>query len=328
MKNRIKQYIKWLPGILISGAALYFLFSIVSLNDLVFAFKKLTAGTIALYIIGQFFALIFRAKGWQALLQKAETIKTFFVVAEGYLFNNLIPRSGEIARAVIMGGISGLGTMRVLSTIVVERVFDLILAAVFFLLTLPLAIQMEWLKPIATTMLIAVFLLLGVLFLAAYNLEKVEKILDVIGTRWSFFKIRIKPAVSSALLGLSALTEPRKWIASLVWIILSWLVWTCMMFVAIRTVSPTAPFWWAIFCQGMLALGIALPSAPAGLGVFEGTLVVALSIFKIPQADALGMALGLHFTEIAMNMVCGVIGLFKQGQSFSHILSQIGNSTK
>lgn len=319
MKNLLKKSLKWIPGILISGAVIWYLFSSITWSELSAAFGKLTLGTVLIYVVVQFIALIGRAKGWQALLQDVSSVSSFFVVTEGYLFNNLIPRSGEIVRAIIMGGISGMGVLRVFSTIVVERIFDLILAAAFFLSTLPLAIQMDWLKPIAITMLIAVFMVLMMLFLAAHHVNKTEHLLNMFGKKWRFFDNKVKPALLSALSGLYALTQPKLWIRSFLWIILSWLAWTAMMFTAIKTISPNAPFWWAIFCQGMLALGIALPSAPAGLGVFEGTLVVALSVFKVPQAEALGMALGLHFTQIIMNMIYGLIGLFRQRQSFSEI---------
>ena len=69
---------------------------------------------------------------------------------EGYFFNNILPfRMGELARAFLMGRRSRLGMFYVLSTIVVERSYDLVIAASLLLLTLPLALKLEWARPIA-----------------------------------------------------------------------------------------------------------------------------------------------------------------------------------
>ena len=44
---------------------------------------------------------------------------------------------------------------------------------------------------------------------------------------------------------------------------------------------PEAPYWWILFVLGVVSLGAALPSAPASLGVFEGSIVAALALLGL-----------------------------------------------
>jgi len=55
-------------------------------------------------------------------------------LAEGYFINNILPlRLGEIGRSFLMGRRTGLGTLGVLSTVVIERFYDLAFAAIMLL---------------------------------------------------------------------------------------------------------------------------------------------------------------------------------------------------
>ena len=127
--------------------------------------------------------------------------------------------------------------------------------------------------------------------------------------------------------GFSILTNWKQFVSVLLWIIISWLLWSFILFYGIKSVQSGGRFWWAIFTQGVLALGIALPSAPAGLGVFEGTMIVALSVFNINAEEALGIAVVVHLVQIAITTIIGFIAVIRQGETISDILKRI-RSTK
>jgi hypothetical protein len=97
------------------------------------------------------------------------------------------------------------------------------------------------------------------------------------------------------------------------------------------TFAPQAPIWWGAFADAVLALGVAIPSAPSGLGVFEGALVWALSLFGIGSSPALAYAILMHFINIATTGVFGLIGLIKEKRSLSSLMEEIqigGRSTE
>ena len=160
---------RWLPGVVISLIALGIVIRLVNWQELLTAFASIRPLNLAVGILITVAWLLIRAAAWRILLNRQpRTGQTFRVINIGYLLNNLFPlRAGEIGRALILGKSSGLGMMHVLSTIVIERAFDLAFAAVFLLSTLPLVIGMDWVKTVAMITLALVFAGLVGLFLVA-----------------------------------------------------------------------------------------------------------------------------------------------------------------
>ena len=72
------------------------------------------------------------------LLPGVKFVDAFFITNESYLFNNLIPRSGEIIKAILFAKPSQRTTMEIVSSVVIERILDLVIAASMFFFTLPL----------------------------------------------------------------------------------------------------------------------------------------------------------------------------------------------
>jgi uncharacterized membrane protein YbhN (UPF0104 family) len=73
----------------------------------------------------------------------------------------------------------------------------------------------------------------------------------------------------------------------------------------------------------MLALGVAIPSAPASVGVFEASLVGSLALLGISSGSALAYAIVMHLDQIVLTAVFGLWGLIRDGQSLSSLLSSL-----
>jgi glycosyltransferase 2 family protein len=329
MKNKKSSpwggLLKWLPGILISAVIIYFLSRLINVDDLKNSLTSFRPETLIIIIILVILSIAARSMAWRVMIgEKAKFQDSFFAVSVGYMLNNIIPRSGEIGKAVLMGASTKYGTLHVLSTVVVERSLDLAIAASMFLSTLPLALQMEWLKPVAIISLLLVIVALVVLFVMANNRQTVHRWITKKGEKSPLIQKYVLPGLDSLLNGFSILTKPGHFLLSLFWIGLCWTLWALLYFLAIRTFIPQAPFWWAIFAEAVLAMGIALPSAPAGLGVFEGALVGALSFLVVgQQSNFLGMALVLHVIQIVITFILGGIGMLRQGWTLKKLLAQV-----
>lgn len=320
-----KEARRWIPGLLVSVTAIIVIVKLASWPDLVTALSSFKAANLAIAILFTVASLGTRAAAWKILLDHRPNFsQTFFIINEGYLLNNLFPlRAGEIGRAVFMGQASGLGPYHVLSTIVIERAFDLAMAAGLLLATLPLALGFEWAKPVALFTLLLVFGGLLALFLAArYNL-KVRQWVEQAGMRWPFIQRYLVPRLGSLLDGLEVLTKPSKFLASLFWILISWVIWVSTHFVMLRSIAPEAPFWWAAFADGVLAMGVAVPSAPAALGVFEASLAGALSLLGISFNVAIAYAIVMHFLQFLPTGIFGLWGLVQERRSLSGLFAQI-----
>jgi uncharacterized protein (TIRG00374 family) len=71
------------------------------------------------------------------------------------------------------------------------------------------------------------------------------------------------------------------------------------------------------------ALGAAVPSAPAGLGVFEGFTVGALSLVGVDPAKGLAFAILAHLISFTFSNIMGVIGLIREGESISSLYQRL-----
>ncbi len=133
---------RWLPGLIISIVAFWLVLRNVNLQNVSDALSLVSPASLLLVIVLYIISLVFRAICWRTLLQhKASFTRVLFVLSEGYLLNNLLPlRVGELGRAALLGKDEGLGVFRVLSTIVVERAYDMAIAASLVLGTIPLVL--------------------------------------------------------------------------------------------------------------------------------------------------------------------------------------------
>jgi len=146
---------------------------------------------------------------------------------------------------------------------------------------------------------------------------------EKLGGRWPFFKRYILPRIGALLEGLGALTSLKQFLLVLFWIALSWAIWVTVYYIMLLPIAPGAPMWWAAFGDGVLAMGVAVPSAPAALGVFEGSLAGALSLVGVPFSLALGYAILMHFTQFVITGALGLWGLAREGRTLSSMVSEL-----
>jgi uncharacterized protein (TIRG00374 family) len=326
-KSGWKQVLRWMPGVLISAIAIYAVFKFVKVEDLKNAFQTVKPGFILLICGISVIGYLIRGKAWQVILGKDVTFKqSFFGVSVGYFLNNVLPfRAGELARSFFVGRSTGKGTFYVLSTIVIERAFDLAFAAVYVIITLPFLLGMDWIKPVAIIALVLVFAALLILFLVARNKEKVLGWLNKISKPNKFFNFLL-PRIENIIDGFALLAHPSQFLLSLLWIGINWVVWTATYCFAVNAVIPGAPIWWGIFLTGVMALGVAIPSAPSALGVYEASFVAAIAILGGQTSTALAYAIILHLLAFTFSAIFGIWALIREGLGFSKILATFGSS--
>ena len=132
-----------LPGILISLIALALVFYFVDWHGFLDALKHANYSFYFLALLVYLISYFFRTWAWRSLLKEEVSFKKVFLTMNaGYLLNNILPfRLGELGRAFLLGH-AGLGFWRVFSTILIERSFDMILAAGLLLGTLPFVVRL------------------------------------------------------------------------------------------------------------------------------------------------------------------------------------------
>lgn len=321
-----RKILRWVPGIVISAVAIYAVVHFTSGQDFSAALRTVRPWFVVFLVATSVLTLLVRALAWRTILGNQVSLSScFFGISEGYFLNNLFPlRAGEIGRALFVGRSSGLGTLHILSTILIERAFDIVLAASILLITLPLVVGASWIKPLAVTAFLVVIAGLILLFIISIQREKFQDWISSRKFRSGFFTRRILPQVNKILDGLSALVHPGQFALSFFWICINWGLWVIMYYLTVAQLAPAAPLWWGGLIGSLLALGVAIPAAPANVGVYEASVVGAFALLGVSSSSALAYAVVLHLVQIAVTTILGLWGMIRDGRGFSTLLASIG----
>ena len=319
------RYRQALPGLLISLAALVALALVVDWQAFWAALRQADYRCLLAILPIYFVSYLVRARAWQiVLLGEPPLRQTFLVQQIGYLLNNLLPlRLGELGRAYLLGR-HGLGFWRVFSSIFVERAFDLLLAVALFLGTLPFVVELPGAQNLAVAVGAAGLFALAVMYALARRQESVLRLFERAARRWPRLIELVSERLRSFLSGLSALAEPRRFLAVFGWMALSWLLAIFVQYVTLRAFLPEARVLWAAFGLSVAALGIAIPSSPGQFGVYEAAWVYALSLFGVPPAKGLAYAITVHAIYYAFTGIFGAYGLFREGESLGDLFGKLG----
>lgn len=320
----------WLPGILVTLIAFVFLAVKVDWPEFFRELATFPVGVLLLAVALYLVSMVARGMASYMLLQRKVPVTTAIVVMnEGYFLNNILPaRIGELGRAFLMGRRSGLGTLWVLSTIVVERAYDVAFAAALLLMTLPLVLKMDQSNPLALILLVVIVLGLFALYLAARNRAWLEVQLERLTSNRAFLKRWVLPSLRSLLDGFSVLARPEYFFFSLFFMALTWGLALLRDWVLIKTLAPEALFWWAVLAISASNLAGALPSTMASLGVFEAGAVAALSLVGVPSEQALAYALIVHITHLISSSLIGAFGLSQEGKSVAELYAEIRSANR
>jgi hypothetical protein len=257
-----------------------------------------------LAILATFFT---RAWRWQALLwQSAPHFRpTLTAMLLGQIANMALPmRSGDVVRASCISPENDTGTLEALTSIAIEKVWDLLAllaCGLILLIWIPLP---EWFtRPAWGTALILV--LGGGVLLAALNWQ--DPLLNLAGNLLSHLPAGWDAALLSRLRRLAiSLKVIRRADVSLkvaLWTGLTWALGYLANW-AILTAFDMPSAIAALFLHATLMLGSAVPT-PGNLGVFEGICVLVLARFFYLASDnqALATGLVLHLVVIGPPMI-------------------------
>jgi hypothetical protein len=316
---------RMLPGLLISLGSLAIVLYLAKPQRMLDGLRQ---ADLRLAIGGGAFTLLWllvRGMAWRSLLQNKVPLKqTFFTLSEGYLLNNFLPfRLGEVGRAYLLGQKSGLGFWRVLSSILLERALDVLLMVALLLGTLPFVTGMASARGAALAAGGVVIAAMAGLYVVARFPDKFMRLYERLTSRIGFLSRLGKQVLPSFFSGLAVLTEPGSFVRTVAWFLLNMVVAMVQYTVFMLAFFPHARPLWAIFCLAVSSLGIALPSSPGSLGVFEGAVVGALAVFKLDAGTALAYAFTMHFWNYLITGLLGSYALAREGESIFHLYDRV-----
>jgi uncharacterized protein (TIRG00374 family) len=286
------------------------------------------------YLIPAFVALsagvLFRVARWRAMFPGPERpgfMPTFWALVLGLFANNVLPaRLGEIARMAALSRETGLRRTQVITTIAVERVFDLAALGLIALVTLPLVPSGSlrrnlWIA--CAVIFVAVFgIMLGVASARARSLgERLVRRLPVIGGA------RGERTVASLRAGLDSLHDKRVLAIVMGWSLASWTALGVSNYFVLSMFDTGAPWHAAVLALLATNLAMVVPSSAASIGVFEVAARASLTAYGVPAALALSFGLVLHAVNIIPTLPLGAAALARVGLSGRELVSGPADET-
>lgn len=317
-----------IPGIVISVVATYLALTRVSdmgqinlsLVQAHYGYILPCAGLLAL-------GVLVRSARWRLLIGETLPLSTSFsIVSATYLLNSILPlRAGEVLRVYLASQMdTPVPVMRSTSTIVLERILDLIAiaaltSAALFFGPVPEVIQIA----VATTAPIALVVLV-VLIVMARRQQMAENFAQMLARRLGAPQWLVKHIVNF-LDGLRALSQSARLLPVLALTALGWGMTLGAGYSLMFMVFPAGSWFAASLFVSAIAFAVAVPAVPGNLGTFELSVILVLGAtgFDSLEGASLVFAIALHTIDFLVYLVCGVAGLIRLGISMaklSHLL--------
>ncbi|MFN1835627.1 lysylphosphatidylglycerol synthase transmembrane domain-containing protein [Balneola sp. MJW-20] len=318
MRKSLKVFISVLLGALF----LWFAFRKVDLNELIEAASGISYGWILPFVAATLFSHFIRALRWNMLIndveQKPSLLNLYTGVMFGYLTNIALPRVGELTRPVYVARQIDESNSKMIGTIVLERVIDLLsmlflmVLVVIFLVSDPAVLSNLFGVDITDSevqsgLLINALLFLGAGIMALGILVIVIRSLSK-GEGWLADKARsVLNTGKTFTEGLLTIRNLKNWPLFVFYTLLIWFLYICMTYIPFGMFEMHTAygltFTDAIVLTVVSAVGISIPT-PGGIGTYHLFITQSLLIlFAVPEVVGLSYATITHAGTIIVVLI-------------------------
>lgn len=271
-------------------------------------------------------AILLRAQRWQLLLRPVATVPfgaSFSATAIGFAATSVLPlRLGEVLRPALLARRVGFGITPAVSSVVLERLFDMLFVVLCFLLLsliYPLPAEMRR----AALLLGAVAITGFVILLVAARFRAVaERVLERILT-WLPVGLarRLLPLARGFFDALGALESAHMIGRVGAYSALLWGANALPFLFALLALGIAAPLVPAALASIVIvAAFVFMPQAPGFLGTWQAGCVLALELFGVPQDLAVGYSLLTWLVQMLVNVGLGGIFVAREDLSLHQLI--------
>lgn len=275
-------------------------------------------------ILVYFFGVWLRALRWQYLLRPLGFVpshRLFPMIVVGFMVNNVVPgRLGIIARSFLLGGKEGISKMATSATVLVERIFDVLVLLSFLIFPLLFITLPSWAGKIVWIVFPIFVVILICVILVASSDRLTQRIITIVERlapkRW---KQRLINYIESFISGLGLLRNPASLILIFIISLAVWLSEAAVFYIVSLSFGLGQPFYVLLLATSISNLAYALLVSPGGVGPFEYACQQILIFFSIGISTATAYAATLHATIILPPTILGFIFLAAGNLSLSQI---------
>jgi uncharacterized protein (TIRG00374 family) len=292
-------------------------------------------------LIGAMIALIaaipVRALRWRVLLRRENpylpVLPLYLATSAGFAINNLLPaRAGEIARAYAARRLTGVRFSAAITTIMMARVFD----GVTLFLILALASFLGAIAPdftiagvtVPRIMRVATIIFVGLFAMAAIAAKFPKVFLGA--TRGLSHAILPDKVAVSIVLGLEGILDSLAVVGSvrvlavvMGWSAVIWAINGLSVILGFIAFDLDVPWHGAFVMQSLVNFGLAIPSTPGFVGVFEALVRASLALYGVAPAAAIAFAVVYHFCSYVPLTLLGLWSLTRARIRMSEVQEEV-----
>lgn len=277
-------------------------------------------------------AISLRAQRWRLLLRPIAVVpfgSSFSATAIGFAATAVLPlRLGEVIRPALLARREGFGISPAVSSVVLERLFDMLFVVLCFLLLsriYPLPADLGraavLLGALAVAGFVALYLLASRRAFAEGLLERVMGVLPA--ALWQ----AVRPLSTGFLDALGALESAH-------------IVGRVAGYSAVLWIANALPFMFSLLALGIhaplvpaalasiviVAAFVFMPQAPGFLGTWQAACVLALELFGVPKDQAVGYSLFTWVVQMVVNVGLGGLFVAREDVSLSQLVRRTTTS--
>jgi len=297
-----------LLGIVVSATLLWWSLKDVNFAEVLLHLREARLFPIIVGIVMATLTFVLRIFRWQLLLRAEDGNRLppgplWHAIAMGFMANNVLPlRIGEVVRTFAATRLAGVRFTAALSSIAVERMFDALTVGFFLGLGLLLAglpadaevggVHMGRLATLVGVAAVAGLALAGAVVAFPRAAEAtVRKVVPFKG-----LADRLVTIIEGIRQGLSALQSPVRILGVILWSLAIWGLSALSFYVMFAAFGIEVSFAGALLMQSLIMFGIAVPSTPGYVGVFEAPIIAVLGLYHVDASLAATYAFTYHIT--------------------------------
>ncbi|MDZ4771052.1 MAG: lysylphosphatidylglycerol synthase transmembrane domain-containing protein [Chloroflexota bacterium] len=324
MLKFLKKWRAALVGVGISLAVVILFAAQIELDDLTSALGAARLGWIVPSALAIVTGLAARAVRWRGLLGvPLPLVRAFHILNVAYFANAVLPlRLGELARAYLASrGTPAVAPLHALSSVIVERLLDLLAVLILLGLALAFAPLPDALRASALLFVPVTAVGFGVLIGLAANRAWTLRLTEAIASRLRLTRIDMVKLVGQILDGFAPLIQPRALFAAVLWTGIAWTFSVASGWLLMFAFYPAGDIGATLLFTAAASFAVAVPAVPGNLGTYEASVWVGLAAmgYGEPLATATAFAITIHGLNIVINALLGGIGLFAEGVSLGQL---------
>ncbi len=305
--SKSKSILKVVLPLLLGVVLVWYSLSQISIPKLIQYFKDANYFWIALGVSLGVLSHVSRAYRWlfmaEPLGYKPKFANSFMAVYSAYLINLTLPRAGEVARASILTTYEDVPFDKGFGTIVAERVADTIM--LLLIIGVALILEFKFIYNYFIDKFNPTTLILGGAIILVFSLG----LYLFVKRGSSSFAIKVKSFIKGLIEGAMSIFKMKKKWAFIFFTLIIWVLYVAMFYITTFALPELSNISLAGVLIGFIFASFSIAATNGGIGSFPEAIVIAFSLFYIPEDPSRAFGWIMWSTQTLVIIVLGGLSL-------------------